>query len=123
MSSLARFELRLLGGATLLSADGAPLAGRAAHRHRLALLALLAMARPNGMSREKLIGLLWPERDAAAAKQLLRAAVYELRQTLGAAAIEAIGEDLHLDAGRVSVDVHRFEDALAAGQLDNAVAL
>src|SRR5262249_38684546 len=68
MTRLARFELRLLGGATLLAADGEPLAGRAVHRHRVALLAYLALSRPSGASREKLIGVLWPERDAAAAR-------------------------------------------------------
>ena len=35
-------RLRLLGGALVERGDGTPVAGRAAQRHRVALLALLA---------------------------------------------------------------------------------
>src|SRR5688572_9410949 len=123
MTRFARFELRLLGGATLLDADGEPLGGRAVHRHRVALLAYLALARGTGVSREKLIGVLWPERDATAARHLLRAALHDLRQTLGPAALDGVGDTIRLDAARIAVDVNAFEDALSARDFEKAVGL
>ena len=44
------FCLKLFGGATLVSPEG-PMTGRAVQRRRLALAALLAVARERGMSR------------------------------------------------------------------------
>lgn len=116
-----RFVLRLLGGASLLDADQRPVASRAAHRHRLALLALLSRAHPTGVSRERLIGLLWPERDSTGARHLLRQSIHELRQELGADAIGGIGGEVWLGPSRLAVDVLEFEAALAAGNLEAAV--
>ena len=117
-----RFHLHLLGGATLLADDGSPIAGPAAQRHRLALLALLARAHPLGLRRDKLIGLLWPEREEPAARHLLRAAIHELRRTVGPAALATSGDELRLDPISVRVDVHAFEAAIDAGHPDEAVA-
>ncbi|MGH9025957.1 MAG: hypothetical protein ACRDWD_07560, partial [Acidimicrobiia bacterium] len=64
------FTLRLFGGASIEGSDG-PLSGRAIQRRRLALLALLATARSRGLTRDKLVGYLWPERTADAARHLL----------------------------------------------------
>jgi tetratricopeptide (TPR) repeat protein len=52
--------LKLFGAPALLR-DGAPLAGPAAQRRRLALLALLARAGVGGVSRDRLTALLWPD--------------------------------------------------------------
>ncbi|MBL8981617.1 MAG: hypothetical protein JNL26_05505 [Gemmatimonadetes bacterium] len=116
-------ELRLLGGASLLSEDGGTPAGRARHRHRLALLARLALAAPGGLTRDKLLGLLWPERDEASARHLLRAALYEVRNALGAAVLSTVGNDVRLDASQLYVDVQDFEACVARGELERAVAL
>ncbi|MBV9880458.1 MAG: hypothetical protein JO180_08175 [Gemmatirosa sp.] len=121
-SRAPRFTLRLLGGATLLGPDGSPVGGRAAHRHRLALLAILAMTRCDVVMRDKLLGLLWPERDEPAARHLLSVALHELRGVLGASAIAVVGRGLRLNPRRVAVDVHAFEDAVASGDLAAAVA-
>lgn len=115
-------HLRLLGGASL-EADSGPVTGPAAHRHRLALLALLAASPSRGRSRETLLALLWPERDAGHARKLLNQSVYVLRRALGEEAILSAGEELRLDAGRVRCDVVAFEEALAAGERERAVAL
>ena len=56
------FSLRLLGGLSL-QGDRTTLTGPATQRHRLALLALLAVSGSRTLSRDKLIALLWPERD------------------------------------------------------------
>jgi len=55
-------SLSLVGGVTLEGADGS-LSGPATQRHRLALLALLAAACPRPLTRDKLVGYLWAERD------------------------------------------------------------
>lgn len=55
---MAGFELHLLGGAVLREGERTPLTGRVVHRHRLALLARLASAAPDSVSRDKLVGLL-----------------------------------------------------------------
>ena len=116
-------ELRLLGGASLLSEEGGTPAGRARHRHRLALLARLAIAAPNGLTREKLLGLLWPERDEASARHLLRTALYEVRNALGATVLSTVGNDVRLEGGQLYVDVHDFEGSVVRGDLEHAVAL
>src|SRR5688500_4445894 len=56
----ANHRLNLLGGAALQGRNG-PVEGRAAHRRRLALLAILAVARGRAVGRERIVGLLWPE--------------------------------------------------------------
>ncbi len=120
---MAGFELRLLGGAVLMDGNRTPLAGRAVHRHRLALLARLAAAAPDSISRDKLLGLLWPERDEASARHLLRAALHDIRQALGADVLPMGGADLRLDPRRILVDVQLFAARLTAGDLEGAVAL
>src|SRR5437667_3565519 len=54
------FRLTTLGGLAL-AGDAGPLAGAAAQRRSLALLALLALGRNKGVSRDKLVVYLWPE--------------------------------------------------------------
>jgi DNA-binding SARP family transcriptional activator len=70
--------LRLLGGAVIESGETL-LGGPAAQRHRLALLAILAVeARP--VSRDKLVAYLWPERETEAARNLLKSALHAVRK-------------------------------------------
>lgn len=116
------FSLRVLGGISL-EADGGVVSGRAAQRRRLALLALLATAPGRTLSRDKLIGYLWPDSDTEQARHLLSVAVYELRRALGEAALVSRGDDVHLDAALVTSDVEAFEAALAADDPERAVAL
>src|SRR4029453_3851617 len=49
--------------------------------------------------------------------------VYVIRRALGKAAVVTAGDDVSLDAIQVRVDVRDFERALAAGALEEAVAL
>src|SRR3954467_12374166 len=114
---MAGFELHLLGGAVLREGERTPLTGRVVHRHRLALLARLASAAPDSVSRDKLLGLLWPERDQASARHLLRAALHDIRHALGADVVPMGGADLRLDPRRIFVDVQLFAARLAAGDI------
>lgn len=113
-------SIKLFGGASLEGEDG-PFSGPAAQRHRLALLALLAASHPRAVSRDKLVAYLWPESDAAHARNLLNQAVHALRRALGEDAILSTGDELRLAPGVLQCDVMAFEDALAAGDLERAV--
>src|SRR5512138_46781 len=117
------FVLRLLGNPAIAGEDGAPLTGGATQRHRVALLALLAIAGDRGQSREKLLGYLWPNRDAESARLLLNQAVYNLRKALGDDALLSVADDLRLNAERVEVDTAQFEAALERGDHEAAFAL
>jgi TolB-like protein/DNA-binding SARP family transcriptional activator/Tfp pilus assembly protein PilF len=96
---------------SLADHDG-PVAGRAAQRHRLALLALLAHAGELGLSREKLAGYLWGESSDERARKLLSDSVYRIHKELGAEAIRATGDLLRLDANVIPSDLGTFRDAL-----------
>src|SRR5262245_60374572 len=76
------FALGLLGGAAIQS-DGRVVTGRAAHKRRIAILALLACGRGRLIAREKLIGYLWAEHPTDAARHLLSESLYVLRKELG----------------------------------------
>jgi DNA-binding SARP family transcriptional activator len=108
------FSLKLFGGASLEGPSG-PLAGRAAQRHRLALVALLAGSGGSGVSRDKLIAYLWPEADEERGRHLLSNSLYMLRQALGEEALGGAGDVVRLDASQVRCDARDFEDAIARG--------
>lgn len=112
--------LRLLGGASLWDDSGA-VGGRAANRHALAILALLARSPGRRMSRGKLVGFLWPEASEATARNRLNTHVHVLRKRLGSDVLISVGADLHLSADAVACDVFRFEDAMEAGAFETAV--
>lgn len=114
-------RLTTLGGLSLDGEHGA-LGGAAAQRRRLAVLAILAAAGELGLTREKLVGILWPEVDEARARSALSQALYALKRAAGAELVA--GHDrltLNLDA--VSCDLVDFERALASGDAARAVAL
>src|SRR5688572_26373599 len=119
--SVPVMRLTLLGGAVIRS-NGEPLGGPAAHRHRLALLALLA-AHQSPVSRDKLIALLWPERDGDSGRNLLKVAVHELRKLLGEHALRTTGDQLSLDTSVIACDVVEFEAAIARNAPQEAAAL
>ena len=120
MNSQPIFHLRLFGSPSL---DGAPASGRATQRHRVALLALLALAPDRRLTRDRLIATLWPERDADGGRNLLKVATYVLREALGETALLTEGDFLRLNTDVVRPDVVEFEAALARSDHTAAVAL
>jgi DNA-binding SARP family transcriptional activator/TolB-like protein len=116
------YSLKLLGGVSLAGADG-PLGGPVVQHRRLAVLALLAMARNGPVSRDKLIGVLWAESPGESARHSLSDALHILRKTLGRSAILASGDDLRLDPMVVRSDVAAFEAAAEGGAMEHAVEL
>ena len=115
-------RIQTLGG---LSADGAagPLSGEAAQPRRLALLALLAWARDRGISRDKLVGLIWPDADGERARRILSQALYSLRKGLGAEDAVVGTQELRLNPDVISTDLDEFETARREGSLARAAEL
>jgi TolB-like protein/DNA-binding SARP family transcriptional activator/Tfp pilus assembly protein PilF len=116
------FILKLLGGASLEGPDG-PLTGRVAQRRRVAVLALLAMSRRQGLSREKLAAMLWPESDGDRARHLLSDTVYVINRGMGGEVVAAVADELRLRPERLSCDARLFEEAVGRGALDEAVRM
>jgi DNA-binding SARP family transcriptional activator/tetratricopeptide (TPR) repeat protein len=116
------WRLKTFGGIAL-TRDGEAVSGRTAQRRRLALLAVLAAARNRPVSRDRLLALMWPERDADFARHSLAQLVYGARQQLGDDALISGADDLQLNPARVWSDVAAFEDALDQGAVESAVPL
>jgi DNA-binding SARP family transcriptional activator len=114
------FTLRLLGSASLERPDG-PVAGRAALRQRIALLALLAVEYPRPLSRDKLVAYLWSESGTDDARHLLRESLYILRSALGDDSVLSAGDDLRLNPARLTCDLWDFDAALARHDLEAAI--
>ena len=115
-------QLALLGSVSLTGPTG-PLVRRVMQRRRMALLALLANSVDKSLSRDRVIGLLWPESDDRTARHLLADSVYVLRSALGAGAILTSADELRLSSDDVRVDVAEFRQALAAERWADALAL
>lgn len=111
-------RLYTLGGLRL---DGA--GSRTLQRKPLAVLALLARAGVRGVSRERVVALLWPEADEEHARAGLRQTLYTIRRALGAEDAILGTTELVLNTMRVQDDVSAFERALATGDIDGALAL
>ncbi|MBL8988292.1 MAG: tetratricopeptide repeat protein [Gemmatimonadetes bacterium] len=108
-----------------LRLDGAPVRAVLVQPRRLALLTYLAVARPHGFhSRDRLIGLFWPDADQERARGSLRQALHQLRRALGEDAILARGErEIGINPERFRIDAARFDDALEAGRPEEALEL
>jgi predicted ATPase/DNA-binding SARP family transcriptional activator/tRNA A-37 threonylcarbamoyl transferase component Bud32 len=115
-------RLKTFGGLSLESDRGA-LGGAAAQRRRLSVLAILASAGSRGLTRDKLIGLLWPEVDEARARSALSQALYALRRDTGEAELVVGYDRLALNECALTSDVAELEDAVARGDLAHAVSL
>jgi DNA-binding SARP family transcriptional activator len=114
------YSLRVFGGISLGGPSG-PLSGTAVQPRQSALLAVLAAAQQKGTSRDKVIGLLWPDRDQAEARHALSNSVYELRRALGEEAILVSGDNLRLNSEVIGTDIASFREALERGDLIGAV--
>jgi DNA-binding SARP family transcriptional activator len=115
------YSLSTLGGLSIVGPDGAS-TGLAPRRRALALLTLAASSTKDGISRDQAMGLLWPELDAANARNNLKQTVFAIRHTLGVDVFDSTTPNLRLDARQIAVDLHHFERALAVGAHDDAVA-
>jgi DNA-binding SARP family transcriptional activator len=115
-------QLTVLGGLTLGLEDGL-VSGAMTQRRRLALLALLAVARQRGLSRDKVMAYLWAESDAARARHALNQLLHIQRKLLTGRELFLGGKTLRLNPAAIRTDVGEFEDALDRGALEAAVAV
>ncbi len=115
--------LRLLTfGGLALEVDGALVTGALTQRRRMAILALLAVARNRGVARDRLLALLWPERDADRARHVLTQLLYAQRRDTEAELFLGT-KTLRLNPGAMTSDVGQFEAALEAGDGEAALRL
>jgi DNA-binding SARP family transcriptional activator len=115
-------RLALLGPVALTGLPGASLR-RAVQQKRLATLAIVAAAPSGEVSRDRLLGLLWPDRDERIGRHLLADSIYVLRRTLGQDAVVASGEIVRLSSDSVWTDVSAFHAALADERWSRALEL
>lgn len=115
-------RLALLGPVALTGRPGASLR-RAVQQKRLATLAIVAAAPAGEVSRDRLLGLLWPDRDERVGRHLLADSIYVLRRTLGQEAVVASGEIVRLSSEHVWTDVSAFHAALADERWSRALEL
>jgi DNA-binding SARP family transcriptional activator len=113
-------EFRILGPLEVVG-DGraVPLGGS----KQRALLALLALHANETLSADRLIDELWGARPPASAANALQVHVFRLRKALVADVIRTRphGYELQIDPG--ALDANRFEQLVAAGAFDEALAL
>jgi DNA-binding SARP family transcriptional activator len=96
---------------------------RASQQRRIALLSVLASSPGGSIGRDRVVGLLWPERDERTARHLLADSLYVLRRTLGDGAITASSEMLRISPDHVWIDVVEFRKALHEERWIDALAL
>lgn len=107
-------RLRTFGGLWVERPAGRSTAGAGGPRPRpLALLAILAANAPRGTSRERVLGILWPESEPERARHALSQTLYSLRRDLGADVVLAT-PDLRFDPALISSDLEEFRSAVAA---------
>jgi DNA-binding SARP family transcriptional activator/TolB-like protein len=114
-------KLHTFGGA-YITRGGEALGGAAGQRRLLALLAVLATSGEGGVSRDRLLGLLWPEVGADRARHALTQALYNARRALGCDDLFDAGSDIRINSGRLTSDVGEFSDAVARGDHAGAAA-
>ena len=113
-------RLRTFGG-LWLETPGA--AGHAPTRPRpLALLAILAVAGSKGLTRDRILGVLWPDMDEDRARHALSQTLYLVRRDVGPDVVLS-GPSLRLDAERITSDVAAFRAAVDSRRWTDAAAL
>jgi DNA-binding SARP family transcriptional activator len=110
-------------GGLVLQQDGQLHTGPASQRRRLALLAIVAAAGRRGVSRDKLLALLWPDSEAEAARHSLYQAVHAIRRSAGSDEIFQGGATLQLNPQLITSDVGEFQEAIESGAHEQAVRL
>lgn len=116
------FRLRAYGGLSL-ERDGVPYDGPASQRRRIAVLAVIAASSDAGVSRERLMGLFWPDADAPRARHSLDEALSGLRREFRSDDAFVGVSTLRVNHHVLSSDLAERAAALVAGDAERAVAL
>jgi DNA-binding SARP family transcriptional activator len=115
-----RVEFRILGPLEVLSDGQALDLGGAKQR---ALLAMLLLNANEVVSTDRLIDALWDENPPESAQKALQVHVSNLRKVLGKERLQTKTPGYLLRAEEHELDVKRFSELRASGQLDEALAL
>ncbi len=91
----------------------------ATQHRRLALLAVVAVSRGRGVSRDKLLGYLWPEGQPDSARHSLEQLVYGLRREVGES-VFLDGNPMRLNPEVVLSDIEAREQSLERGAVEDA---
>jgi len=110
-------------GGLVLQQDGRLHTGPASQRRRLALLAVVAASGRRGVSRDKLLSLLWPDSEPEAGRHSLYQALHAIRRALGSEDVFLGSPTLQLNPERVTSDIGEFEEAVEQGDHERAVRL
>jgi DNA-binding SARP family transcriptional activator len=116
-------RLHVFGAAHILDHAGEPFGGAVATRRTLGLLAVLAVAGDAGVSRDKLVGLLWPESETERARHSLTQAMYTARRGLRCDELFLASADVRLNPAQITSDLFEFESACARSDPERAVRL
>ena len=108
-------------GRLALDDESGPVGGAGNWRPTLATLALLASAGDQGLPRERVLSLLWPESAPDRARNNLKQLLFSLRRAVPNA-VEGTAT-LRLDRARISCDLWELRGALASGDYEAAVAV
>ncbi len=108
-------RLLMLGGLSLTNEEGGEIDAVLGGPKRLALLCVLG-ASPGWVARDRLVALLWPDKDEAHARQALRQTLSEVKAGLPSNAIAAeSGAGLRRNPDHFSCDAAELYEAAAAG--------
>jgi TolB-like protein/Tfp pilus assembly protein PilF len=115
-------QLQILGSPAV-SGRGGRRGGAAAQRKAIALLAVVAGAGRRGVSRDKVLAMLWPETPADRAAHRLTQLLYSLRRDLLVPDLFLGTSELRLNPDVLAVDLAEFTAALEAGDFARAAAV
>ncbi len=115
-------ELQLLGGLRI-GGTGVSDVAAGVRARPLALLAFVAAAAPQLVSREKIMAALWPESDTERASNSLRQTLFWLRRDLDEDLfLPEPGNRLQLNASRLRIDLWAFREAVGRQAYEEAAA-
>jgi DNA-binding SARP family transcriptional activator/TolB-like protein len=110
-------------GSCFVTRDGTPFDLFTGQRKGLALLAMMAAAGERGVSRETVLGYLWPESDETRARISLKQLVHSLRKQSGEPTLLLSTAPLRLNPAVLTTDVGEFRDAVRRGDHKAVVTL
>lgn len=117
METRQMIELRVLGSADVSGVAPRHADALCAQPKRLAVFVYLTLMTPRGYQRrDRIIGLFWPELDQEHARAQLRRVLFEIRRSLGDAAIITRGdEEVAVDRSNVTCDVIELDESFDRG--------
>ena len=118
-------RLTTLGATDLRDRHGHQIREVLAQPKRAALLIYLAVESSRGpVSRDRLLGLFWPESDDARARNTLSQALHYLRQSLGSGVIESHGANaVELRGDQLWCDATVLAESFERGEVEMALDL